>query len=976
MKLAQLLAGLSEVPANAADVVVTGVTLDSRQAGPGVVFVASPGVTPTSKDGHAFIADAIRRGASVVVVGDAALAPKNVPSLVAAQPRALAARLVERINGAPSTGLRVAGVTGTNGKTTTTFLLAAIARAAHRRGAVFGTLGVGDPSDLRPSGFTTPEAEVISARLGGLRADFDVVAMEVSSHALASSRVDGLTFAAGAFTNLSHDHLDFHGDLESYFRAKERFFTELLPPTAPAVLPAADDELGFHARLRRHRPHAITWGTAAHARLRAVDVKSSAAGLSFTLGFDEAKVWVQAPALLGAFNVENALVAAGLALGLGFSLEQVAEGLRAASPPPGRMQKVGGINGPLVVVDYAHTPDALERALLTARAFTTGRLFAVFGCGGDRDAAKRPVMGRIAADIADVVVVTDDNPRGEASSVILDAIAAGIGDHKALVAGVDAGAQLAEGKGQWARIPNRRLAIRAAVRGAGEDDVVVVAGKGHEREQIVQGVKAPFDDVREAVAALASESRPALLPRAFVEAALGSTFSAAPAVFAGVGTDSRHIEPGALFVPLVGDSFDGHEFIEAALGKGASATLVQRSQAKIAAPHLVVDDTLVALQALAQAWLQQMPARRVALTGSNGKTTTKELIAATLGAVVGVDAVLATAGNLNNHIGVPLTALRVEAHHRFAVLEMGMNHLGEISGYCRVAPPHIGLVTNMGTAHAGNVGGVEGVAQAKAELFAALPKDGVAVVNADDARCLREATKARCRHLSFGTAPFADLRLLAVRPLPEGGQLLSLSYSSQNVEVALGLDGRHNAINAAGAVAVAVAAGLDFARAAAGLSSAHPAHGRLERRRRSDGLLVLDDSYNANPDSVEAGLEALRLVAGDRPAVAALGPMLELGEHAAAAHRHIGAAAAQAGVRALFVCGELGRFLEEGARGAGLGDVVWAPDSAALGPLVDAALGAQDVVLVKGSRGARMEHVVHALLHRDDDLSSKPVGGG
>lgn len=968
MRLSALFQGLAVLPSGADDIEVSAVTLDSRQVHPGVVFVASRGVTSSSKDGHAFVNAAVQAGASAVVVEVAV--PCSAPTIISTNARILAARLAERINGRPSQHLKVAGVTGTNGKTTTTFLLAAIARAAQQRAAVFGTLGVGAPEHLQVSGFTTPEAEVLSARLAAMqREGFDVVAMEVSSHALATARVDGLTFAAAGFTNLSHDHLDFHGDFERYFQAKERLFSELLAGDGAAVLPADDDEQGLHARLRQHCKDAVTWGRGPQARLRALDVRSSAAGLAFNLQFDgSATVEVVAPALLGTFNVDNALVAAGLGLGLGFSLLQVADGLRAAAPPPGRMQKVLGDEGsPLVVVDYAHTPDALERALLTARGFTSGKLFVVFGCGGDRDAAKRPAMGRVAADVADFVIITDDNPRSEDSALILDAIAGGIA-----AAGSHQQVELAAlgGSHAWARQPNRRLAIRASVRAAGEGDVVVIAGKGHEREQITKGVQAPFDDVVEAGAALSSSSRPALLPRAFVEATLGGSFGAdTPAVFAGVSTDSRALERGTLFVPLVGDTFDGHTFVAEALTRGAAAVLVQRSalgnMGTLPSAGLLVPDTLRALQELAGAWLATMPARRIALTGSNGKTTTKELISAAIGAVVGADGVLATEGNLNNHIGVPLTALCVEPHHAFAVLEMGMNHLDEIAGYCRFARPHIGLVTNMGTAHAGNVGGVEGVARAKAELFAALPKDGVAVVNADDARCLREAVKAACRHISFGTAPFADVRLLAVRPVEQGGQLLSLSYNSKIVEVFLPLDGRHNALNAAGAVAVAVAAGLDFARAAAGLANAQAAHGRLERRRRVDGLLVLDDSYNANPDSMEAGLETLGAIGASatvRPTVAALGPMLELGDHAPAAHRHIGAAAALAGVRALFVCGELGRFFEEGARAAGLTEVVWAVDSAALAPLVAAATRPSDVVLVKGSRGARMERVVGALL--------------
>jgi murE/murF fusion protein len=626
------------------------------------------------------------------------------------------------------------------------------------------------------------------------------------------------------------------------------------------------------------------------------------------------------------------------------------------------MQRVPGPAGsPLVVVDYAHTPDALERALLTARGFTDGRLFIVFGCGGDRDPGKRPIMGRVANDIADVVVITDDNPRSEQSADIIDAIVAGMTASRIPAPSVD---ELESGT--WRVEPNRRLAIRAAIRAAGEGDVVVIAGKGHEREQRLGALVQPFDDVDEAAAALTGKERPAFLPRGFIEGVLGAFRNSVPAVFAGVCTDSRNVVRDSMFVALRGDSFDGHGFVEAALAAGATAALVDASStiaSRADLPLLVVADTLTALQALAHAWLQQLPAVRIGLTGSNGKTTTKELVAASLRAAVGHDAVLATEGNLNNHIGVPLTALNAQPHHRFAVLEMGMNHLGEIATLADIGRPTIGVVTNMGTAHAGNVGGVEGVARAKAELFAALPTDGVVIVNADDARCVREAAaKAKCPPLFAGTAPFADVRLADVVDLESGGQRLLLEHKGESVDVTLPLDGRHNAQNAALAVAVAVAAGVAFKTAAHGIAHVHHAHGRLERRRRRDGLLVLDDTYNANPDSMEAGLETLRGIAHGRATIAVLGEMLELGEQALAAHRHIGAAAAQSGIVALFACGRFAEAYADGARSAGLGTIVTAVDSAALAPLVAAAVDAEHVVLVKGSRGARMERVTAALL--------------
>ena len=966
MKLRTLFADIiaSELLGSIADVDIVGVTLDSRRVAAGVVFVAAAGATGSSRDGHEFASGAAIAGAPVIIAGrevDVA-----VPVIVVDDPRRVAALLAERLALSPSSKLTVCGVTGTNGKTTVTTLLAQIADHAKRKGAVVGTLGTGPALSPKSTGFTTPEAEHLSPSLRKLVDDgYDVVGMEVSSHALSTRRADGVHFAAVAFTNLSRDHLDFHGTVDAYFAAKQRLFSELVGGGI-AIVPASDDEDGCHAQLRA-TPNAWTWGIDQAATVSAEDVDVDADGIRFTLAFTApgaatVRRRAQTPHLLGRFNVENAVVACALALAVGIAIDDVVAGLQRALPPRGRMQRVPGpVGAPLVIVDYAHTPDALERALLTVRDFALGRLFVVFGCGGDRDPGKRPIMGRVANDIADVVVVTDDNPRSEDSATILAAIVTGMTQSRIPAPATD---ELHEGT--WRVEANRRVAIRAAIRAAADGDVVVIAGKGHEREQRIGPVTLPFDDVEEAGAALRGEERPAFLPRATVEAALGVAFrNSVPEIFAGVSTDSRRIGRGSLFVALRGDSFDGHAFVEKALENGAAAALVETGSSIVTRtdlPLIVVDDALVGLQQLARHWLLQQPAVRIGLTGSNGKTTTKELVAASLRAAVGYDAVLATEGNLNNHIGLPLTALNVDAHHRFAVLEMGMNHLGEIAALGEIGRPTVGAVTNMGTAHAGNVGGVEGVARAKAELFEALPATGVAVINADDARCVREAElKAHCRHVFAGTSPFADVRLTGVVDREEGGQRLSFEHLGTSVDVSLPLDGRHNALNAAIAVAIAVAVGVDFRTAVFGLENVHHAHGRLERRRRRDGLLVLDDSYNANPDSMEAGLDTLKAVAVGKATVAVLGEMLELGDQAQAAHRHIGAAAAQSGISTLFACGRFAAAYAEGARNAGLDDVVTAVDSSALAPLVAAAVTPAQVVLVKGSRGARMERVIAAL---------------
>lgn len=440
-----------------------------------------------------------------------------------------------------------------------------------------------------------------------------------------------------------------------------------------------------------------------------------------------------------------------------------------------------------------------------------------------------------------------------------------------------------------------------------------------------------------------------------------------------VCTDTRKIEAGALFVALVGDRFDGHEFIEVAFENGAAACLVEQSRIPPTLPKsfvgrlVVVSDTLAGLQALASAHLDRLNGVVVGLTGSNGKTSTKELCAAALREALGGKSVCATKGNFNNHIGLPLTALEANADDAVILLEMGMNHLGEIARLAEIARPKVGIVTNIGTAHAGNVGGIEGVAKAKGELFDALAQNGgIAIVNADDDRCRERATNVT-RQVSFGWDEDADVRLARAASAAQGGVEAVAVVDGKEIPFWLPYEGVHNALNAAAALALAKALGLDIDKAAQGLGQTPISAGRLARAVAPSGAIVLDDTYNANPDSMLAGLNALSAAASGRRRVAALGEMLEL-DAPLEQHRALGAAAVAEGVSALFLCGALGRHTAEGAREAGLDEaaVVWAEDSAALAPLVAAACGRGDAILVKGSRGSRMEVVVDALLSPSD----------
>jgi UDP-N-acetylmuramoyl-L-alanyl-D-glutamate--2,6-diaminopimelate ligase len=460
---------------------------DSRGIGPGDGFVAYPG---EARDGREFIPDAIARGARAVFwepEGFAWNPDWRVANTPVAGLRERAGELASAFHGEPSRALRVVGVTGTNGKTTCTWAIATCLQAAGTRTGLIGTLGNGYPEALVDTGNTTPDALVLQELLARFRDDgARAVAMEVSSHGLVQGRVNGTVMFAAVFTNLTRDHLDYHGDMASYAAAKARLFA--LPGLRHAIVHADDPyAAGMVAAARANGCAVTSYGIGTDGRgpgVWADGVEATARGVAF----DIVSPWGRGrllSAMVGRFNVLN-LLAVCAALGLaGVPFEQALGLVAQAHPPPGRMQRLGGDGRPLVVIDYSHSPDALENVLATLREALPrgGRLWCVFGCGGDRDRGKRPLMGAVAARLADEVVVTSDNPRGEAAVDILREVGAGIGR-------------------PYAAIEDRAAAIRHAVAEAATDDVVLVAGKGHEAYQEIGGRRLPFSDLDQARRAL------------------------------------------------------------------------------------------------------------------------------------------------------------------------------------------------------------------------------------------------------------------------------------------------------------------------------------------------------------------------------------------------------------------------------------------------------------------------------------------
>jgi UDP-N-acetylmuramoyl-tripeptide--D-alanyl-D-alanine ligase len=426
--------------------------------------------------------------------------------------------------------------------------------------------------------------------------------------------------------------------------------------------------------------------------------------------------------------------------------------------------------------------------------------------------------------------------------------------------------------------------------------------------------------------------------------------------FAGVSTDTRGLRPGELFVALRGERFDGHEFVRRAAALGAAGAVVG-NEGDVALPQVVVGDTLTALQRYAAAWRLRFRIPVIGVTGSNGKTTVKEMLAAILG---GAGPVLVTHGNLNNHVGVPLTLLRLHDEHRHAVIEMGASHPGEIALLTRLARPDVGVITNAGPAHLEGFGSIEDVARAKGELFADLAADGVAVINTEDryAPLWRELAGDR-RQVTFGLESQADVRARGIEADGERTRFTLVTPDGE-MPVELPLAGRHNVLNALAAAAAAGALGLDVRRIGIGLTAAAPVAGRLQLRVSDiPGVRLIDDSYNANPASLAAAVDWLTAQPGDAWLV--LGDMAELGAGAAAAHAEAGRAARAAGVVRLFALGPLARAAADAfGHGAAHFD-----DRDALIAALRRELSSGVNLLVKGSRSARMDRVAHALFAGD-----------
>ncbi|RZB33740.1 MAG: murE/murF fusion protein [Desulfobacteraceae bacterium Eth-SRB2] len=966
---------------------------------PGGLFVAIKGL---AADGHDFIDEALARGASAIVT-QKPVAKKSIIIEVKNTRKALAA-ISDRFYSNPSKKLYVIGITGTNGKTTTAFIIEHLLSEAGIKVGVIGTLNYRYSGKTFQNPMTTPESYDLQKILSDmLKSGITHVVMEVSSHAIDLDRIYNCRFNLLVFTNLTQDHLDYHGDMNSYWSCKKRLFTQL-PDYGSAY---GSEKNGVSAVINHNnekgkeliklletsigKPSVLSAGFSNGNSIWAKDITHNLTGITGNLVTPAGAFEFKSP-LVGKHNLENILCATGVGVVLNLSLDSIKRGIQAVCAVPGRLESIPNTINRFIYVDYAHTPDALENVLSALRFSATGRIICVFGCGGNRDKTKRPLMGQTAARLCDLTVITSDNPRTEPPMEIIEQIVQGT---KKTISNVYTPADLSIGfrKKGYVVEPDRKTAIQLAITSSQSGDIVLIAGKGNETYQIIGNNTIRFDDRIEAKTALSkrgiqgSEHRsydhpkpgppnpePQVRPTPWtvaeiLEATGGDLLlDNLKHTFSGISIDSRNISVDELFVAIKGDTHDGHSFIGDVIERGVSGLLIDRANTHTLPGKdyiengivcITLNDTIRALGDLAAFNRKRSNASVVAITGSNGKTSTRKM---TAGVVSKRFPTLSTSGNLNNQIGLPLTLLNLNRSHRWAVLELGMNSPGEIKRLAEICSPDIGVITNIGPAHLEGLGSIDAVMQAKGELLEEIKPDGTAVLNADDPRLLQLGDDTSRNVLFFGRSKNARISARSVKKTGTGLSF-TLVLPEESISVDLKTPAAFMISNALAAAAVGYLLGLTAGEIKDGLEDFKPVKGRMNILKTGKGINIIDDTYNANPDSMKAAINTLRSLKGNHTGILVAGDMLELGDHAESMHRNIGRIAAGLDIAKLYVTGEFSQTVASGAMDEDMNprDIFAGTKEEILEGIKDR-LGPGDWVLVKGSRGMAMETIVQGLL--------------
>jgi MurE/MurF fusion protein len=823
---------------------------DSRKIEVNDIFICVKGY---QVDGHDFAQKAIEKGAGLLIT------EKEIPDfpyILVKNSRKAAAVLANLHYETAKNGIKLVGITGTNGKTTTSLILFELLQSQGKKVGLIGTLGYQIMEKKFPLQHTTPDIIELHQILRNMFLEnIEFVVMEVSSHALALDRVFGLNFTIGIFTNLSHDHLDFHKSIDSYAAEKFKLFTQVQGLSIFNI----DDENGrkFYANCKSEKMSLSQ--TKADAEIKNVHLTATHSTFDFSFKNEQEK-W-EIP-FIGEYNIYNFCLAF-------LACKQLLSQSKKSSfdslltfgfSVPGRLQRVHNKKNLTIYVDYAHTPDALENVLKTLKPIVKGRLLCIFGAGGDRDKSKRPKMLHAALTYADFSFVTNDNPRTENPADIIRDI---VGEESFCHA-------------FWIE-RDREKAIEIAVRLMTEHDILLIAGKGHETYQIFGDQKFPFDDREKVLTAIekrgisSHDSLSIPIDIMNIELLFNQKLCDEYLSISHISTDSREILPNALYVALKGERFDGHKFVAEVMQRKHHVAVVENGYSGASSNLFFVENTLFALGKLARKYLSLFPALKIAITGSMGKTTTKEYLYHICHSMYPT---LKTAKNENNQIGLPKTIFRLQPHHRIALFEIGTNHPGEIAYLSDICQPDLGIITNIAAVHTEFLGDEDGVFIEKSSLLERTSR--IKFFPAEDIRF------SKFSGITFGKTKTSDYRLSHEKEETDG---ISFLVNEQQYKIASAF--LENVLNALTAIAVASELHIPYESIHAAIAKPLEISYRMQIEKHNKQIYIID-CYNANPKSMQAAIRFWQKTEPERKHIAILGDMLELGEKAELYHQEIG----------------------------------------------------------------------------------------
>ena len=922
--------------------IIKGISSDSRNVKKGEIFVSIKG---NKFDGNKYIDQAYLKGAKVIIYsGFLKKKYKNAKLIKVKDTRTKLAEISSKYY--KKKPKNIIAVTGTNGKTSISDFFHQIFRIQKKRVGLLGTLGFKKNDRLKKRELTTLDSLNLHKDLYEMKkSKIDNVIIEASSHGLKQKRLDFLNVKSGIFTNLSHDHLDYHKNMKDYFSSKLILFKKILKKKTTIITDSEIKQYNILKSIQEKRSlKLLSIGNSGNT-FKILNHKIFNNFQFLRIEYNK-KIYNLKINLYGSIQIKNLLMAILACKNCGLNIQNIFKRIKKIKSVDGRLELIKNLpNRSKVFLDYAHTPEALRNAILSLQEHFQKKITVVFGCGGERDRSKRKLMGKIAKDLCEKIYVTDDNPRNESSKKI----------RKEIIKGTK-GSKIKE-------IPGRKKAIIQALKNSDPYEIILIAGKGHETYQDLGKRKIFFSDkkiIRNFNTRKISEKKNDLkYNSAIIKKVLNNKKSY---FFDGASINSKKIKNQNLFIAIKGKNKDGHNFLNEAIKKGASHCVVSKNIKK-KYKLIRVGSTMNFLKSLAQNKRDVSSAKFIAVTGSVGKTTVKTMLGDLLNRY---SKTYFSPQSYNNHYGVPLSLCNIEPKHKFGVFEVGMSNFKEIFRLSSMVKPEIGIITNISEAHLENFKSIRDIAKAKSEIIYNIQKDGTIILNKDDKffnYFKKIARKNNIKVRSFGYSKKADVRFLSLKKSKKNYNL-KLSVNRESMLFKINSVNRNYIMNALCCVAVLSDLGLNLRNIKNFFNTQKPLKGRGKIKRVNKfgkSFFLIDESYNANPLSVKSAVENFsNIKKKGKKKYFLFGDMMELGKNSHIYHKKISKFINNSDIDKTFVYGERAtkayKFLRKNKRGEIINNFKSFDNT------ISKILQNGDFLMIKGSNATKLYRISESFL--------------